>query len=41
MPVRADAGRRVDQGLAVDQRHEMADVSVGSTVVPTRLNGAT
>ncbi len=29
MPVRPDAGRRVDEGLAVDQRHEMADIGVG------------
>ena len=29
MPIGPDARRRDDQGLAVDQRHEMADARVG------------
>ena len=29
MPVGHDAGRRVDQGLAVDQCHQVADIGVG------------
>ena len=41
MPVGANARRRIDQGLAVDQRHQMADAGVtGVGIVVKNSDGA-